>query len=86
MDFSVLHDALVKAGYSDDTADAKIAHDAVLKAIYDAGFHDNVMVKGGVVMSGLTEAVWTALTRRIAVGRSAGRCGSVVQYSEKALR
>lgn len=57
MDFSALHDELVKAGYSDDTADAKIAHDVVLKAVYDAGFHDNVTVKGGVVMSGLTDVV-----------------------------
>jgi len=57
MDFSALHDALVKVGYSDDTADAKIAHDVVLKAVYDSGFHDNVTVKGGVVMSGLTDVV-----------------------------
>jgi len=52
MDFGELHDRLVARGYSDDTADAKIAHDIVLKAVRDSGFHDNITVKGGVVMSG----------------------------------
>ena len=33
MDFQELHDRLVAKGYNDDTADAKIAHDVVLKAI-----------------------------------------------------
>ena len=54
MDFSVFKDKLVAAGYSDDTAYAKIAHDIVLKAIRDSGFHDNLTVKGGVVMSSIT--------------------------------
>lgn len=54
MDFGELHDRLVAHGYSDDTAYAKIAHDIVLKAIRDSGFHDNLTVKGGVVMSGIT--------------------------------
>ena len=44
MDFSVFKDKLVAAGYSDDTAYAKIAHDIVLKAIRDSGFHDNLTV------------------------------------------
>ena len=57
MDFSVFRDKLVAGGYSDDTADAKIAHDIVLKAVRDSGFHDNLTVKGGVVMSGITDAV-----------------------------
>ena len=55
MDFSVFADRLAASGYSDDTAYAKIAHDIVLKAVRDAGFHDNLTVKGGVVMSSLTD-------------------------------
>ena len=55
MDFSAFRDRLVAAGYSDDTAYAKIAHDIVLKAIRDAGFHDKLTVKGGVVMSSITD-------------------------------
>ena len=55
MDFSTFKDSLVAAGYSDDTAYAKIAHDIVLKAILDSGFHDKLTVKGGVVMSSLTD-------------------------------
>lgn len=55
MDFSVFRDRLVAGGYSDDTAYAKIAHDIVLKAVHDSGFHDNLTVKGGVVMSSLTD-------------------------------
>ena len=55
MDFSVFRGKLVAGGYSDDTADAKIAHDIVLKAVRDSGFHDNLTVKGGVVMSSLTD-------------------------------
>ena len=38
----------------DDTADAKIAHDIVLKAINAASFRDNLTIKGGVVMSTIT--------------------------------
>ena len=55
MDFAVFKDRLVVAGYSDDTAYAKIAHDIVLKAVRDSGFHDNLTVKGGVVMSAITD-------------------------------
>lgn len=54
MDFSIFKDRLVAVGYSDDTAYAKIAHDIVLKAVRDSGFHDNLTVKGGVVMSEIT--------------------------------
>jgi len=57
MDFQELRDQLVAKGYNDDTADAKIAHDIVLKAINAAGFRDNLTVKGGVVMSGITDLV-----------------------------
>ena len=32
MDFQALHNRLVAKGYNDDTADAMIAHDVVLKA------------------------------------------------------
>lgn len=55
MDFSVFKGRLVAEGYSDDAAYAKIAHDIVLKAVRDSGFHDNLTVKGGVVMSSLTD-------------------------------
>jgi len=59
MDFDLLRKELVSKGYSPRTADAKIAHDVILTAMRDAGFHDNLTVKGGVVMSGMT-----ALARR----------------------
>ena len=55
MEFSVFRDLLADNGYTDDTAYAKIAHDIVLKAVQDSGFHDNLTVKGGVVMSSLTD-------------------------------
>lgn len=55
--FEQIHEGLLAEGYSDDTADAKIAHDIILKAVRDAGFHDNLTIKGGVVMSGLTDIV-----------------------------
>ena len=54
MDFRKLRDNLIAQGYSQRTADAKIAHDSVLQAIEAAKFHDHLTVKGGVVMSGLT--------------------------------
>lgn len=54
MDFAALKERLVADGYSDDTAYAKIAHDIVLKAVRDSGFHDRLTIKGGVVMSLLT--------------------------------
>lgn len=57
MNFKDIAATLRKSGYSPKKADAKIAHDIVLKAIEDAGFHDKVTIKGGVVMSGITDAV-----------------------------
>ncbi len=57
MNFNELHNRLVAKGYTDDTADAKIAHDIVLKAINLAGFRENLTVKGGVVMSGITDLI-----------------------------
>ena len=57
MDFQALHNHLVAKGYNDDTADAKIAHDVILKAINLAGFRKNLTVKGGVVMSGITDLI-----------------------------
>lgn len=45
---------LVSAGYSSDTAQAKVAHDIVLLAMHRCGFKANSTVKGGVVMSSLT--------------------------------
>jgi len=57
MDFGVLRKGLVEQGYSTATANARIAHDVVLAAIRAAGFRENVTVKGGVVMSGLSKTV-----------------------------
>lgn len=57
MVFDQLRAKLMAKGYTTDTANAKIAHDVVLDAVREAGFHDNLTVKGGVVMSGLTNIV-----------------------------
>ena len=57
MDFKSTAATLKASGYPPRKADAKIAHDIGLKAIEDAGFHDKVTIKGGVVMSGITDAV-----------------------------
>lgn len=57
MDFKAIAAPLKAAGYSPRKAEAKIAHDLLLKAIEDAGFHDKVTIKGGVVMSGITDEV-----------------------------
>ena len=57
MDFEQVRKKLMAKGYTTDTANAKIAHDVVLDAVREAGFHDNLTVKGGVVMSGLTNVV-----------------------------
>lgn len=57
MDFERARKKLIAKGYTTDTANAKVAHDVVLDAISEAGFHDNLTVKGGVVMSGLTNVV-----------------------------
>ena len=57
MVFDRIRTKLMAKGYTTDTANAKIAHDVVLDAVREAGFHDNLTVKGGVVMSGLTNVV-----------------------------
>ena len=49
--------ALSEAGYRVAEAQAKIAHDAVLLAMYKSGFKKNCTVKGGVVMCELTKEV-----------------------------
>ena len=54
IDFDKLERRLLAKGYRAEMAAAKIAHDVVLKAIKAAGFHDNVTIKGGVAMSGIT--------------------------------
>ena len=48
---------LAKAGYRIAEAQAKVAHDAILLAMYKSGFKKNCTVKGGVVMCELTKAV-----------------------------
>lgn len=50
-------DALRKRGYGADTAQAKVVHDAVLLAMHRSGFKSNSTIKGGVVMSSLTDDV-----------------------------
>ena len=62
MVFNQLRVKLMAKGYTTDTANAKIAHDVVLDAVEKAGFHDNLTVKGGVVMSGSTR---TQVTSRL---------------------
>ena len=51
MDFEVLHQGLLAIGYSDDTADAKIAHDIVLKAISD--YKSRFIIKGGFLIASM---------------------------------
>jgi len=46
--------ALEAEGYANGPAQAKLAHDVVLKALEKCGFGKNVTVKGGVVMSTIT--------------------------------
>lgn len=48
---------LSKAGYRIAEAQAKVAHDAILLAMYKSGFKENCTVKGGVVMCELTNEV-----------------------------
>ena len=57
MNFRSIATTLKASGYPPRKADAKIAHEIVLKAIENAGLHDKVTIKGGVVMSGITDAV-----------------------------
>lgn len=56
MDFGKMVTELMKAGYKRAGARAKIAHDVVLAAIKASGMKDHVTIKGGVVMSGMTQA------------------------------
>lgn len=50
-------DTLVAIGYSQPKARSKIAHDVVLMAMEKSGLARNVTVKGGVVMSDITDDV-----------------------------
>jgi predicted nucleotidyltransferase component of viral defense system len=47
--------ALEMQGYANAPAMAKLAHDVVLKALEKCGFSDHITIKGGVVMSSITE-------------------------------
>ena len=53
MVFEQLRTKLMAKGYTTDTANAKIAHDVVLDAVRESGFHDKLTVKGGVVFTGV---------------------------------
>ena len=46
--------SLEAEGYANGPAQAKLAHDVILKALEKCGFGKNVTVKGGVVMSTIT--------------------------------
>lgn len=50
-------DALVKLGYGQPAARAKVAHDAILLAMARSGFKKLSTVKGGVVMSHVTNDI-----------------------------
>ena len=52
MVFEQLRTKLMAKGYTTDTANTKIAHDVVLDAVRESGFHDNLTVKGGGVFTG----------------------------------
>ena len=49
--------ALSEAGYRIAEAQSKVAHDAILLAMYKSGFKKNCTVKGGVVMCELTKDI-----------------------------
>lgn len=57
MEFSTLIAAFIASGHSLATARAKTAQSILLNAVSDAGYVDNVSVKGGVVMSELANRV-----------------------------
>jgi hypothetical protein len=57
MDIAAMVNKLVQSGYGVAPARAKVAHDIFLAAIKAAGFKDNITIKGGVVMSGLSKNV-----------------------------
>ena len=57
MDIAGMVNNLVEDGYGIAPARAKVAHDIFLAAIKAAGFKDNITIKGGVVMSGLSKNV-----------------------------
>lgn len=57
MNIAEMVNKLIAAGYGNAPARAKVAHDIFLAAIKAAGFKDNVTIKGGVVMSGLSKNV-----------------------------
>lgn len=44
-------------GYANAPAMAKLAHDVVLKALEKCGFAEHITIKGGVVMSSITEDI-----------------------------
>jgi len=55
--FAAWLDSLVAIGYNQPKARSKIAHDVVLMAMEKSGLARNVTVKGGVVMSDITDDV-----------------------------
>ncbi len=55
--FSTLLAELKAKGYRLEEARAKVAHDAVLYALYKSGYKNKTTIKGGVVMCELTQEV-----------------------------
>ena len=55
--FGAWLDSLVAIGYNQPKARSKIAHDVVLMAMEKSGLARNVTIKGGVVMSDITDDV-----------------------------
>ena len=55
--FDTWMDSLLSIGYNQPKARSKIAHDVVLMAMEKSGLAKNVTIKGGVVMSDITDDV-----------------------------
>ena len=55
--FDVLIEELKTLGYVEAKARSKVAHDVILKAIESSGLSQSVTIKGGVVMSDITDDV-----------------------------
>ena len=57
-------EALMELGYGQAAAQAKVAHDAVLLAMDVCGFKKHSTIKGGIVMSHVTNDIRASLHLR----------------------
>ena len=71
-------ESLVRQGYGQAAAQAKVAHDAVLRAMDVCGFKQSSTVKGGVVMSHVTNDIRTAFSLTQAQGDELKRSASAL--------